>query len=151
MPEGFFPPQASITTVSQKIQFAQENGLEVTLASDELLEDLLVRSRGVGAVSSRGEPGRFHFPSFVASTSLDSVSSQSKFYLSTVTSSTGMFGSETGFGFLPSPVSRPCTSQIVDLCETIDLEDIPLVVLVQQEKLNKVKVQKKIADPCKLF
>ena len=49
-------------------QCARANGLEVTLATYGLLNDLLARSRGVGAVSPRGVPGRSLFPGFVGPT-----------------------------------------------------------------------------------
>ena len=60
-----------------------------------------------------------------------------------------MSGSESGFGFLPSPVKKRFTSKIVDVGEIIDPEDIPPAVLVQQEKLETMKEQKKIKNPCK--
>ena len=50
-------------------------GLEVTLALCGLLEDLLVHSRTVGAVGSRGVPVKSPYPSAVVSILGDSVAS----------------------------------------------------------------------------
>ena len=79
----------------------------------------------------------------MGSTCGDSVASQSQYSPPTVTVLTRLPSSETGFGFLPSLVRKTCTSQIVDVGEIIDPEDIPPAVLVQQEKLKKMKYQKK--------
>ena len=135
----------------QVIQFVREFGLKFILAAYELLKNLMVRSREVGAVSSRGVPGRFLCPNFEFCTRGDSVASQSHFSFPTVTGLTGLSGCESGFGFLPSPVKKPCTWQIVDVGENIVPEHIPPAVLLQQEKLEKMKKQKKIADPSKVF
>ena len=132
------------------IKFAREFGLEVTLTSYGLPEGLFVRSRGVGAVNSRGVPKRFPFLSFVPSNRGDNVASQSHFSLSTVTGLTGFSGIEIGFWLLPPPVNFSCSSRTVLVDENFYSQDIPLVVLVQQEKLKKMKEHKKTADPCKL-
>ena len=124
------------------IQFVRAVDLEVVLASYLFLQDLLVRSRGVGAASSRGVSKRSLWPSFVGSIREDSVGSQSLYSLPTVTGLTGLPRSESGFGFLPSPVQKPRTSQIVDVGEISDPKDIPPAVLVQQEKLEKMQEQK---------
>ena len=57
-PPTLLDPGHTTTSLSadQMIQFSRAVGLEVTLASKGPLEDLLVRSRGVGALSSRGVP-----------------------------------------------------------------------------------------------
>ena len=136
-------PGHTITSLSadQMIQFARAVGLEVTLASYELLEDLFVQSRGVGVVYSRGVPRKSPSSSFVGSTRGDSVASQSHYSFPTLIGLTGLSGSETGFGLLPSPVNKPCSLQTVDIGETIDPEDIPLAVLVPQEKLKNKKTE----------
>ena len=79
-----------------------------------------------------------------------SVESQTPYCLPTVISLTGLSGSETGLGLRPSRVKKPCTSETVDVGETIDPQDIRLAVLVQLEKLKEMKEQEKIADPSNL-
>ena len=135
-------------SADQRVQFACAVGSEVTQASYRLPEDLLVRSRRVGSVNVRGVTRRSPFLSFVGSTRGESVASQSKYSLPTVTGLTGLSASVTGFRLLRSPVNKPCSSQTVHVNETIDLEDRPLAVLFQLEK--KMTDQKKFADPCKL-
>ena len=159
--EGFFelnPPivlDRGHTTTSlsanQMIQFAREFVLEVTMASYGLFKDLVVRSGGAGAVNSHEVPGKSSFPVFVGLTPGDSVASQLHYSLPFLTGSIGLSGGEAGLVLLPLSVNEPCTSEIVNVGETIDLEDIPLALLVQREKHKKKKGQKKVADPCKLF
>ena len=112
-------------SADQKIQFARGVGLEVTLISYGLVEDLLVRSRGVGAVNARGVTGNSHFPSLVGSIRGDSIASHSPYSPLTGTGLTGVPGCENGFVVLLLPDNKPCTSRTVDFGETIDLEHIP--------------------------
>ena len=58
--------------------FARAVGLEVTLSSYGLLEDLLLRARRVGSPGGRVEIGRSPLPSPISSTVADSVPPQSK-------------------------------------------------------------------------
>ena len=67
------------------IQFSRAESLELTLASFGHLEELYFRNRGAGAAGQRGPPGRSPFPSFVSSVLGDSVASQSRHSLPTVT------------------------------------------------------------------
>ena len=145
-PATVLDPGHTTTNLSanQLIQFVRAVDLEVVLASYLLLQDLLVRSRGVAAVSSRWVSRRSLLLSFLGSIRGDSVDSQFQYSLPTVTGLTGLPVSESGFGFLPSPVQKPRTSQIVDVGEIIDPEDIPPAVLVQPEKLKKMQEQKKL-------
>ena len=59
------------------IQFAKAVGLEVSLTSYGLLQDLLLRARGVGNLAGRLQPGQFLFQIVVRSTVVESVASQS--------------------------------------------------------------------------
>ena len=80
-------------SADQMIHFACAVSLEVAFASNGLLEGLLVRSRGLGALGSRGGPGRSPYPSAVGSFLGDSVASQSHYSLQTVTGMTAASGS----------------------------------------------------------
>ena len=69
----------------QMDQFALSVGFEVEFAYHELLEDLLVPSRGICAIGLRGGPGRSPCPSALCSILNDSVAWQSRHSLRTVT------------------------------------------------------------------
>ena len=75
-------------SADQMIQFARAVGLEVSLASYGMLEDLLLKARigGVGpAVGSRHSVGRSPFPSVAGSSWGESVGSRTNYSLPTVT------------------------------------------------------------------
>ena len=76
----------------QMIQFARSVGLEVSLASYSMLEDLLLKARGGGrvhAVTSRYTAGQSPFPSIAGSSMGDSVASRSAYSLPTITETGG--------------------------------------------------------------
>ena len=75
-------------SADQMIQFARAVGLEVSLASYSMLEDLLLKARGgsrVHPVSSRYPAGQSPFPSVAGSSMGDSVASRSAYSLPTIT------------------------------------------------------------------
>ena len=63
---------------------ARAVGLEVALASYGLIEDLVLRARGVSRLGVREQGVRSPFPSYIGSTIFDIVASQSRFSLPTV-------------------------------------------------------------------
>ena len=75
-------------SADQMIQFARAVGLEVSLASYGMLEDLLLKARvggGVQPVGSRNSIGRSLFPSVARASWGDSIASKTKYSLPTVT------------------------------------------------------------------
>ena len=75
-------------SADQMIQFARAVGLEVSLASYGMLEDLLLKARvggGVQPVGSRHSIGRSPFPSVAGSSWGDSIASPTNYSLPTVT------------------------------------------------------------------
>ena len=60
------------------LQFPRAMGLEVTLASYVLPEELILRARGVGGLGVREQRGQHPFPSLKKSTVAENVASQSK-------------------------------------------------------------------------
>ena len=79
-------------SAGQMIQFARAVGLEVSLASYSMLEDLLLKARGgsrVHPVTSRYPAGHSPFPSVAGSSMGDSVASRSAYSLPTITETGG--------------------------------------------------------------
>ena len=75
-------------SADQMIQFARAVGLEVSLASYGMLEDLLLKARGGGgrqSVGSRHSIGSSPFPSVAGSSWGDSIASKTNYSLPTVT------------------------------------------------------------------
>ena len=75
-----------------RIQFARAVGLEVSLASYSMLEDLLLKARRgsrVHPVTSRYPAEQSHFPSVAGSSMGDSVASGSAYSLPTITETEG--------------------------------------------------------------
>ena len=96
----------------QMIQFARAVGLEVSLASYSMVEDLLLKARGgsrVHPVSSRYSAGQSPFPSVAGSSLGDSVASRSAYSLPTFTE-TG--GTDLIVGGVI--VEEPCSSRKAD-------------------------------------
>ena len=96
----------------EMIQFARAVGLEVSLASYSMLEDLLLKARGgsrVHPVSSRYPAGQSPFPSVAGSSMGDSVASRSAFSLPTITE-TGGTDLIVGGGI----AEEPCSSRQAD-------------------------------------
>ena len=69
-------------------QFARTVGIEVTLVSYGLVQDLLLRASGIGGLCGRAEPGLPSSSSSFGSTVADSVASQSNYSIRTVSSFT---------------------------------------------------------------
>ena len=96
-------------TSDQMIQFARAIGLEVSLATFGMLEDVLLK---IGGKTGRnvGDKGSGQSPSFstAASTVIDSVASRSFYFLPTITES---FGSYPSAGDL---LQQPCFNRQAD-------------------------------------
>ena len=93
-PPAHLDPSHPTTSFSadQMIQFAPAVGLEVSLASYSMLEDLLFKARGgsrVHHVMSRYPAGQSPFPSVAGSSMGDSVASRSAYSLPTTTEAGG--------------------------------------------------------------
>ena len=89
-PPTHLDPSHPTTSFSadQMIQFARAVGLEVSLASYGMLEDLLLKARvggGVQPVGSRHSVGKSPFPSVAGSSWGDSIASKTNYSLPTVT------------------------------------------------------------------
>ena len=96
----------------QKIQFARAVGLEVSLASCGMLEDLLLKARVGGVfqpVGSRHSIGRSLFPSVAGSSWGDSIASRTNYSLPTVTETD--VSNVVGGGEL---LQEPCSSKQAD-------------------------------------
>ena len=130
-------------SANQKIQFARTVSLKVTFASYGLLEALLVRLRWVGCVELRGGPGGLPYPSEVGSIVGDSVASQSRFSMPTVTGLTVTAVS----GLRHSCVTILSSSHEGAVINSVNLEDVPLAVLVNHERVSRAKEKKKVVDP----
>ena len=125
-------------------QFDQLFGLEITLPLFKLLEDLLVRSRGVGADCLCKPPARSPFSSAVGFTFGDSVVSQSLYSLPNVTSLTVDSGSEASTNLRHLSIIEIGNFQGVATVSTSDAEDVRLAVLVHEMRLLKVGGSKKL-------
>ena len=89
-PPTHLDPSHPTTSFSadQMIQFARAVGLEVSLASYGMLEDMLLKARvggGVQPVGSSNSIGRSPFPSVAGSSWGDSIASKTNYSLPTVT------------------------------------------------------------------
>ena len=96
------------------IHFARALGLEVSLASYGMLEDLLLKARvggGVQPVESRHSIGTSPFPSVAGSSWGDSIASRSNYSLPTVTE-TDVSNVAGGWEL----VHEPCSSKQADAC-----------------------------------
>ena len=113
-PPTHLDPSHPTTSFSadQMIQFARGVGLEVSLASHGMLEDLLLKVRvggGVQPVGPRHSVGRSPFPSVAGSSWGDSIASNTKYSLPTVTEtdvSNVVVGGEL--------LQEPCSSKQAD-------------------------------------
>ena len=93
-PPAHFDVSHATTSFSadQMIQFARAVGLEVSLASYNMLEDLLLKATGGSGghlVTSRYPAGRSPFPSVTGSSMGDSVASRSAYSLPTIIETEG--------------------------------------------------------------
>ena len=113
-PPTHLDPSHAATTFSadQMIQFARAVGLEVSLASYSMLEDLLLKARGgSGAhpMTSRYPAGRSPFPSVAGLSMGDSVASRSAYSLPTITE---IEGGDVIMG--GGVAEEPCSSRQAD-------------------------------------
>ena len=98
-PPTHLDPSHATTSLSadQMIQFARVVGLEVSLASYSMLEDLLLKASGGSGccpVTSRFPAASSPFPSVAGSSLGDSVTSRSAHSLPTITETKGTDVSE---------------------------------------------------------
>ena len=113
-PPTHLDPSHPTTSFSadQKIQFARAVGLEVSLASYGMLEDLLLKARGGGgfqSVGSRHSIESSPFPSVAGSSWGDSIASRTNYSLPTVTETD--VSNVAGGGDL---LQEPCSSKQAD-------------------------------------
>ena len=118
---------------NQLTQFARAVGPEVTLASQGLPEDLLTRSHAFSGWGLRAPPGRSPFTSTVGSTRDDSLVSQSRYSLPTLTSLTATYVSAGVPDTRQMSVSECCDFKSGKAAEVPGLEDVQPAVLLQQE------------------
>ena len=105
-------PPTTILSADQMIQFARAVGLEVSLASYSMLEDLLLKARGgseAHPLTSRYTVGRSPFPTDVGSSLGDSVASRSVYSLPTITKTEG-----TNVIAVGDIVEEPCSRRQAD-------------------------------------
>ena len=110
----YLDPSHATTSFSadQVIQFGRAIGLEVSLASHSMLEDLLLKAgggSGAPPVTSRYPAGRSPFPSVAGSPMGDCVASRSAYSLPTNTETEGGDVIVGGDG-----VEEPCSSRQAD-------------------------------------
>ena len=143
-PPTHLDPSHPTTSFSadQMIQFARAVGLEVSLASYSMLEDLLLKARGgsrLHPVSSRYPAGQSPFPSVAGSSMGDSVASRSAYSLPTITE-TGGTDLIVGGGI----VEEPCSSRQADArlalgSESVDRPGTDSLKTLQQIKSSQKK------------
>ena len=107
-------------SADQMIHFARTVGLEVSLASFSMLEDLLLKARGgSGAyqVTSRYAVGISPFPSVAGSSMGDSVASWSTCWLPTIAETEG-----TNVIVGGAAVEEPCSNRQADARLTMGIE-----------------------------
>ena len=114
-PPTLLDPSHPTTSFSadQMIQFARAVGLEVSLASYGMLEDLLLKARGGGgfqSVGSRHSIGRSPFPSVAGSSWGDSIRSRTNYSLPTITEVDACNVAVAGV----SSLEEPCSSKQAD-------------------------------------
>ena len=100
------------SSADQMIQFARAVGLEVSLASYGMLEDLLLKARvggGVQLIGLRHSIGKSPFPSVAGSSWGDSIASRTNYSLPTVTETD--VSNVVGGGEL---LEEPCSSKQAD-------------------------------------
>ena len=146
-PPTHLDPSHATTSFSadQMIQFARAVGLEVSLASYSMLEDLLLKAReGSGAhrVTSRYTAGRSPFPSVAGSSMGDSVASRSVYSLPTITETEG-----TNVIVGGDVVEEPCSSRQADArlalgTEGVERPGTDSLKTLQQTKSSQKKKKK---------
>ena len=148
----YLDPSHPTTSFSadQMIQFARAVGLEVSLASYSMLEDLLLKAKGgsgAQAKTSRNTAGRSPFPSVAGSSMGDSFASRSFYSLPTITETDGTNVVEGG-----DIVEEPCSSKQADArlalgTESVERPGTDSLKTLQQIKSSERK--KKKSRSCK--
>ena len=151
-PPTHLDPSHPTTSFSadQMIQFARAVGLEVSLASYSMLEDLLLKAKGgsgAQAKTSRNTAGRSPFPSVAGSSMGDSIASRSIYSLLTITETGGTDAVVSG-----DIVEEPCSSRQADArlalgTESVERPGTDSLKTLQQIKSNQRK--KKKSHSCK--
>ena len=151
-PPTHLDPSHPTTSFSadQMIQFARTVGLEVSLASYSMLEDLLLKAREgsrAHAMTSRYTAGRSPFPSVAGSSMGDSVASRSFYSLPTITETGG-----TNVIVGGDVVEEPCSSRQADArlalgAETVERPGTDSLKTLRQIKSSQKK--KKKSHSCK--
>ena len=151
-PPTHLDPSHPTTSFSadQMIQFARSVGLEVSLASYSMLEDLLLKARGgsgVHPMASRYTAGRSPIPSVAGSSMGDSVDSRSVYSLPTISETEGV--NVMGGGDV---VEEPCSSRHADArlalgTESVERPGTDSLKTLQQIKSTQKK--KKKSHSCK--
>ena len=146
-PAAHLDPTHPTTSLSadQMIQFARAVGLEVSLASYSMLEDLLLKARGgseAHPLTSRYTVGRSPFPSVVRSSMGDSVASRSVYSLPTITETEGTNVIVDG-----DVVEEPCSSRQADAplalgTESVERPGTDSLKTLQQIKSSQMKKKK---------
>ena len=149
-PPTYLDPNHPTTSFSadQMIQFARAVGLEVSLASYSMLEDLLLKARkgsGDHFGTARYTAGRSPFPSVAGSTIGDSVASRSVYSMPTITEDGG--ANVIASGDVPD---EPCSSRQADAClaagqgSVEELRSDSLKTLQEIKRSEKKKRQSKM-------
>ena len=151
-PPTHLDPSHPTTSFSadQMIQFARAVGLEVSLASYSMLEDLLLKAREgsrAPAMTSRYTAGRSPFPSVAGSSMGDSVASRSVYSLPTITETEG-----TNVIVGGDVVEEPCSSRQADArlasgAESVERPRTDSLKTLKQIKSSQKK--KKKSHSCK--
>ena len=140
---------ATSFSADQMIQFARAVGLEVSLASYSMLEDLLLKARGgsgAHAMTSRDTAGRSPFPSVAGSSMGDSVDSRSAYSLPTITETEGT-DVIVGGGI----VEEPCSSRQADARWALrsEINERPGTESLKTLQQIKSSQRKKKSNSCK--
>ena len=135
---------------TRRFRVARAVSLEVSLACYGLVVDFLDQSRRVGTVDSRGITEFSPYPNAPGYILCDSFASQSGSSLTTVTGLTVSSGGEAVTNLRQSLINAPGRSHWVVAVGTLDIEDVPLAVLADRERLRRVKKKKKAVGCLKL-
>ena len=131
-------------------QFGRAVGLEVSLDSYGLLEELLSRACGSGPVDVCGPFRKTICSSMMSTTVVPSVASRSWCSLSTVTDLTVTSGGGINAIFRPNLVTESNFSPLTEIAAVVNPQDVSLTVLAQQDRLKFVSGKKKPIGQCGL-